>query len=90
MMNRRRFLTTLAVAGTSPWPTLAGAANGAFPTKPVTLVVPNPPGGASDVMARLIGTGLSQMWGQPVVVENRAGAGGSIGAEYVARAAGDG
>lgn len=90
MMNRRRFLATLAVAGASPFPTLANAANGAFPTKPVTLVVPNPPGGASDVMARLIGTGLSQMWGQPVVVENRAGAGGSIGAEYVARSAGDG
>ena len=90
MIDRRRFLATLAVAGVAPWSTSARAADGAFPTKPVKIVVPNPPGGASDIMARLIATDLSQMWGQPVIVENRAGAGGSIGAEYVARSSGDG
>jgi tripartite-type tricarboxylate transporter receptor subunit TctC len=61
-----------------------------FPDKPVHLVVPQAPGGASDTLARVMGQALSQKWKQPVVVENRAGAGGNIGMEYVAKAGNDG
>lgn len=62
----------------------------AFPDKPVHLVVPQAPGGASDTLARIIAQALGQKWKQAVVVENRAGAGGNIGMEYVAHAADDG
>lgn len=62
----------------------------AFPQKPVNLVVPQAPGGASDSLARIIGQALGEKWKQPVVVENRAGAGGNIGMEYVANAGNDG
>jgi len=63
---------------------------GAYPTKPVTLIVSFPPGGSSDFFTRLVANGLSKKWGQPVVVENRPGAGGNIGAQLAARAAPDG
>jgi len=83
-------------------PTLVGAAFAAacalgpamaaepFPTKPVHLVVPQAPGGASDTLARIIAQALGEKWKQPVVVENRAGAGGNIGMEYVVNAGDDG
>jgi tripartite-type tricarboxylate transporter receptor subunit TctC len=61
-----------------------------FPEKPVTLVVPFPAGGATDPVARTLASRMSELWKQPVVVLNRAGAGGNIGAESVARAAADG
>jgi tripartite-type tricarboxylate transporter receptor subunit TctC len=61
-----------------------------FPNRPVTIVVPFAPGGAGDILARLIGQKLEQKWGKSVVVENRAGGGSVIGANAVARAAADG
>ena len=61
-----------------------------YPVKPVRLVVGVPPGGATDVVARLVGQKLTAQLGQPVVIENRGGAGGNIGAELVAKAPPDG
>ena len=61
-----------------------------FPTKPMTIVVPASPGGAIDLAARLIGQKFSEAWGQPVVIENKSGATGVIGTDFVAKAAPDG
>ena len=61
-----------------------------FPNRPVKIIVPQTPGGASDALARIVGQKLSERWGQPVVIENRAGAGGNIGMDAVAKAPGDG
>lgn len=61
-----------------------------WPSKPVRMVVPFAPGGSTDVLARMLGQKLSERWGQPVVIENKAGAGGNVGADAVAKSAGDG
>ena len=61
-----------------------------FPTKPVRLIVPLTPGSGADIAARLLGKRLSELWGQPVVVDNRPGAGGQIGTQAVTRSAPDG
>jgi len=61
-----------------------------WPQKPVRFIVPFPPGGATDISARLVGQELSEIWGQTVVIENRGGAGGGVGAAEAARAAPDG
>jgi len=71
-------------------PLAAVAAEPAFPSRPVTLVIPFPPGGATDVNGRIIGQRLAKDLGQPVVIENRAVAGTLIGATYVSKAAPDG
>lgn len=61
-----------------------------FPTRPINFVVPYPPGGASDIIARLIGQKMSERYGQPVIIENKPGANGNIALEMVARAKNDG
>ena len=61
-----------------------------YPTKPVRIVVPFTAGSATDILARTVGQKLSELWGQPVVIDNRAGAGGTIGAGMVAKSAPDG
>lgn len=68
----------------------AALAQGTYPVKPIKFVAPFPPGGSSDVLARLIGQKLSETLGQPVTVENRGGAAGNIGSEFVAKQPGDG
>jgi len=68
----------------------AGASAQSYPNKPIRLVVPYPAGGPLDIMARAIGQKLTEAWKQPVVVDNRAGAGGNIGADFVAKSAPDG
>ena len=85
--GRRPLLAGLGLA------TLGGAAMAQgrpWPDRPVRLVIPFPPGGSNDVLGRALADGMSAKLGQPVVVENRAGAGGAIGAEHVARSAPDG
>ena len=85
-MNRRHLTTIALLAACLP---LAAAAQD-WPTKPVRLVVPYPPGGNVDVAARTVAEELQKGLGQPVIVENRAGAGGMLAAEHVARSAPDG
>ena len=73
----------VALAGT-------GAFAQKFPTKPVHVIVPFPPGGGADALARIMQPQLQKAWGQPVIVENKPGASGQIGAEFVASSAADG
>src|SRR5690606_35144344 len=79
----------LAVLLLAAVPALASA-QADWPSQPVKLVVAFPPGGSTDITARLIAPKLSQAWGQPVIVENRPGAGANIGTAHVARSAPDG
>ena len=91
-MKTLPILSRLAFAGAAALLSLAaaGTAAAAWPERPITLVVTYPPGGTVDVVARLIGPRLADKLGQPVVIENRGGAGGMIGGAYAAKAKPDG
>ncbi len=90
--SRRRFieqtgaLTGFAALGASS----QSLAQAAYPTKPIKLIIPFPPGGSTDIVGRLLAAKLGPALGQPIVVENRAGAGGTVGAEAIARSTPDG
>lgn len=86
-MNHRTGLNLLAIVMTAA-AGIAGAQS--FPQKPVRTVIGYTPGGTTDVVARIIGQKLTELWGQPVVVDSRPGAAGNIGAENVARSPADG
>lgn len=88
-LSRRRFLHLTAGAAASSATTRIAAAQ-SFPARPITIVVPFPAGGPADVIARILSEGMRAPLGQPLVVENIGGAGGSIGVTRVARAAPDG
>ena len=88
--NRRQLLlqgTAAACASTSPW---VRAQASAWPTKPVTIVVPFPSGGGTDAFARPFSAQLTKALGKQVIIDNRGGAGGTVGATIAARAAPDG
>jgi len=83
-----RFVKFAAFASALLFTAAAGAQN--WPTKPVRFIVPFPPGGATDISARLLSQKLTDMWGQQVIIENRGGAGGGVGAAEAARMTPDG
>jgi tripartite-type tricarboxylate transporter receptor subunit TctC len=87
--KRRLTLAVLATATLALAP-FAAQAQAAFPSKALTIVVPFSAGGTTDILARVVGQYLARDLGQPVIIDNRAGAGGNIGAQMVARAAPDG
>jgi len=82
-----RLLRVLVAAGAA---LVAAAGVQAYPDKAVRIIVPYAPGGASDILARVLAQKLAERWGQPITVENKAGSGGTLGADLVAKAAPDG
>src|SRR5512147_2242930 len=84
-MKKMKLLLLSALCGAS----LLASAQG-FPNKPVRMIISFTPGSSTDIVGRIVAQKLSEMWGQPVVAENRAGAGGSIGSAVVAKAEPDG
>ena len=86
-MQHVTIMTAAAIAATI---STANAATQAYPTRPIRIVVAYTPAGTTDILARIIGQKMNEAWGQPVIVENRAGANGNIGTEYAAKAAPDG
>src|SRR6187401_1176454 len=89
-MHRARLLAGLVSAFILSSLLVTPAAAQPYPSRVVKLIVPQTPGGATDVFARKVGQMLSEKWGQPVVIENRAGAGGVVGTDTVAKSAPDG
>ncbi|MGX9936551.1 Bug family tripartite tricarboxylate transporter substrate binding protein [Advenella kashmirensis] len=90
-MNSRKVLINLFLIGTlSTYGAHVMAVTADYPSRPISIVVPFPPGSISDVTSRIIAAKMAQKLGQPVVIENKAGAGGIVGAQFVSRAAADG
>ena len=88
-MNKLMRFLAFAAAAMSVLSPIAALAQ-AYPTKPVRLMVPFPPGGATDIIARLLAAKMQEVWGQPVVIESKPGAGTVVGTDYVAKSAPDG
>jgi len=89
-MIRAARVLALMVLSFAAWSIAPGAFAQAFPSKPIKIVVTFPLGGAPDILARLFGGKMQETWGQPVIVDNRPGAGGNIGADFVAKSPADG
>ena len=90
MLNRRTLVGAASLAGAMLCAVSPALAADPFPAKPITIVVPQAPGGANDVIARAVAHRLSASLGQPVIVDNKPGAGGNVGTALVARAPADG
>jgi tripartite-type tricarboxylate transporter receptor subunit TctC len=91
MITRRELIAVSAISTlASTLPARADTHDKAWPTRPVRLIVPFPPGGGTDAIGRILGARLTEVWGQQMIIENRGGAGSNIGAEAAARAAPDG
>ncbi len=90
MINRRRFISLTAASLAAPSIVSSSAFSATFPDRPVRIIVPFPPGGSTDVTARIVGARLQEVWGQTVVIENKGGAGGNIAADAAAKADPDG
>jgi tripartite-type tricarboxylate transporter receptor subunit TctC len=90
MLNRRRFVGLTAAAIAAPSILSSRALGADWPLRNVRIVVPFPPGGSTDITARLVGNRLQEVWGQTVVIENKPGAGGNIASEMVAHSDPDG
>ena len=88
-LPRRNFLHSLVGAAFSPVISRSAGAQ-AYPSRFVRLIVPFPPGGSADPIARVLGNELSEIWGQQVVIENKGGAGGNVGAQAAVTAPADG
>src|SRR5690349_20737694 len=89
MMTRLRWVSLL-IALFSGGGVFAAAQAQTYPTRPIRMIVPFPAGGPTDAIARIVGQKLTEAWGQQVVVDNRAGAGGNIGMGIASQAAADG
>lgn len=90
MITRRRWLKSVGPVLAAPWLMRSNAGAQAFPSRPITLVVPFTPGGSTDILARAVSVKLEASLGQTVIVENKPGAGGTLGAAAVANSAPDG
>lgn len=88
--NRRRLIHGACLAILTGAMSMPAVAQSAWPTKPVRIVVPFAPGGTTDILARAVAPELTKAFGQPFIVDNRAGAGGNVGADLVAKSPGDG
>ncbi|MCE2947969.1 MAG: tripartite tricarboxylate transporter substrate binding protein [bacterium] len=88
--STRLAAAALCAALAAGWPVAAAAQAPAFPVKPIRMIVPFPPAGSSDIIARIMGQKMTEAWGQPVLVDSRPGAGGSLGAEIASKTPPDG
>jgi tripartite-type tricarboxylate transporter receptor subunit TctC len=89
-MKKRQLLLAIGLSGLGLLSQGQVQAQNAYPNKPIKIVVPFPAGGTSDVLARILGQKMTESWGQPVVIENKPGSSGNLGADLVAKSAPDG